>query len=100
MMKLIFGAFAQVKAMHKHVEDIDPWFSNQAVIFSGDIGEDGGPRCIANFVPGWGVHAYVTWFAVSSFFVPLLFLVSIVIKTNIQIVYHKNTIFKTYLNEM
>ena len=51
-------------------------FLLQAVIFSGDIGDDGGPRCVANFVPGWGVQGYVTWFAVSSFFVPLLFLVS------------------------
>ena len=47
----------------------------QAVIFSGDVGDDGGPRCVANFVPGWGVQGYVTWFAVSSFFIPLLFLV-------------------------
>ena len=30
--------------------------------------------CTATFQPGWGVEAYVTWFAVSNFFVPLVFL--------------------------
>ncbi len=30
-----------------------------------------GDSCKANFIPGWGAIAYVTWFSVSNFFVPL-----------------------------
>ena len=39
----------------------------QAFIFQGD-------KCQANFAPGWGVKAYVLWFSVSNFFIPLCIL--------------------------
>lgn len=31
--------------------------------------------CTAHFAPGWGVKAYVTWFAFSNFFIPFVVLV-------------------------
>ena len=40
----------------------------QAFIFQGD-------KCQANFAPGWGIQAYVAWFSVSNFFIPLFILV-------------------------
>ena len=39
----------------------------QAFIFQGD-------KCQANFAPGWGLKAYVSWFSISNFFLPLGFL--------------------------
>ena len=36
----------------------------QAFIFQGD-------HCLANFAAGWGLKAYVSWFSVSNFFLPL-----------------------------
>eukprot|EP00093_Oithona_nana_P006033 06033.XXX_92108_90352_1 [CDS] Oithona nana genome sequencing. len=36
----------------------------QAFIFQGD-------KCQANFAPGWGLKAYVSWFSISNFFLPL-----------------------------
>lgn len=39
----------------------------QAVIFQGS-------KCLANFAPGWGMKAYVTWFSLSNFFIPLFIL--------------------------
>ena len=39
----------------------------QAFIFQGS-------NCVANFAPGWGVKAYVTWFSFSNFFIPLVIL--------------------------
>ena len=39
----------------------------QAFIFQGD-------KCLANFAAGWGLKAYVSWFSVSNFFLPLAIL--------------------------
>lgn len=40
----------------------------QAFIFQGD-------KCQAKFAPGWGIQAYVAWFSISNFFIPLFILV-------------------------
>ncbi len=39
----------------------------QAFIFQGD-------KCQASFAPGWGLKAYIAWFSISNFFVPLVIL--------------------------
>ncbi|KAA0200906.1 hypothetical protein HAZT_HAZT003176 [Hyalella azteca] len=31
--------------------------------------------CWADFIPGWGVTAYVTWYAIAVFFIPLVLLI-------------------------
>ena len=44
----------------------------QVVLFSTN---DNGDRCVSSISDEWGLKAYVTWFAISNFFVPLIFLV-------------------------
>jgi hypothetical protein len=43
----------------------------QLLIFHGTDADE----CVATFAKGWGIKAYITWFAFSNFFVPLLVLV-------------------------
>ena len=44
--------------------------SFQVLVFKG-----GDNTCSADFEAGWGVRAYVTWFAISNFFIPFIFLI-------------------------
>ena len=43
----------------------------QAIIFHGRDGNS----CYAKFPEGWGTKAYVTWFAISNFFIPFVVLI-------------------------
>ena len=43
----------------------------QALIFHSSVPN----RCSATFPPVWGARAYVTWFSLSNFFLPLVVLI-------------------------